>query len=69
MKVAAEVKVQTSRLREIALDDSDGLRSAEPLDQDLACNHQGGNRSDDHREAPLSNRLHFIGSIPRNFRS
>jgi hypothetical protein len=63
MKVTTELDVQTSRRGEAALDDSNELRGAKPLDQDLACDHQNGDRSDDHREAPLSNRLHFIGSI------
>ncbi len=67
MKFGTEMDVQTSRVGETALENSNGLRSAEPLDQDLACGHQDDDRSSDHQDSPLSIRLHFIGSIWRNF--
>lgn len=69
MKVTTELNVQTCRLGEFALDKSKRLSAVEGLDQGLACDHQDEDHGNDHREAPLSNRLHFFGSRQRNFGS
>jgi hypothetical protein len=69
MKVATELNVQAGRIGKAALDDSNRLCGAERLDQGLACDHQDDDRSGDHREASLSNRLQFIGSVQQDFES